>query len=199
MLLNEVLVRTFYFIRRLVSEVKAKQSLTGVEWAKTLPWKNRTTARMLTIATGTFTAVDLADAAIRAGLKSVDLGTFGAQLLLRVNFVGIGRFAFAVYSDASMGSQRERLRDKRIMILSEQLHWANAKVAYLQADAWQTAEQTETSLRETEEAMRQSVVVFARASEDNYRSLVHIGQLRSGIQAKNPGLIADIHDFLKWG
>lgn len=198
-LINEVLVRTFYFIRRLVAEVKVKHSFTRVEWATTLPWNNRTTARMLTIATGTFTAVDLADAAIRAGLKSVDLGTFGAQLLLRVNIVGIGRFAVAVYSDASMGAQRERLRDERIKILSEQLHWANAKVAYLQADAWQAAERTETSLRETEETMRQSVVVFVRASEANYRSLAHIGQLRGGVQAKNPGLIADIHDLLKWG
>src|SRR5690606_40294205 len=62
---------------------------------------------ILTIATGTFTAVDLADAAIRAGMKSGgNLATFGVQLVLRVNFIGIGRFAFAVYSDVSMGAQR---------------------------------------------------------------------------------------------
>lgn len=197
-LVNEVLVRAFYFIRRLVDEVKVQRSFSGVEWKKTLPWKNRTIARMLTIATGTFTAVDLADAAIRAGSKSVDLATFGAQLVLRVNFVGIGRFAVAVYSDASMGSQRERLRDERIAMLSEQLHWANAKVAYLQADTWQTAKRTETSLQETEEIMRQSIVIFARASDSNRTSLSRIGQLRGDVQAKNPGLIDDINDLIKW-
>lgn len=199
-LINEVLVRAFYFIRRLVTEVKAKRSFRDIEWAKTLPWKNRTIARMLTIATGTFTAVDLADAAIRAGLKSGgNWATFGAQLLLRVNFVGIGRFVVAVYFDVSMGLQRERLRDERIAVLTEQLHWANAKVAYLQADVWRTAELTETSLREAEQMMRQAIVIFARAWEANRASLRQIGQMRTDIQAHNPQLIDDIQNLLKWG
>jgi len=199
-LINEVLVRAFYFIRRLVAEVKAKNSFRDVEWKNTLPWKNRTIARMLTIATGTFTAVDLADAAIRAGLKSGgDLATFGAQLLLRVNFVGVGRFVVAVYSDVSMGSQRDRLRDERIAVLSQQLHWANAKLAYLQADMWLTAEHTESSLREVEQMMRLSIEVFAQARRENRSSLRQIGTMRTGIQAHNPELINDIHHLLKWG
>ena len=124
-LINEVLVRAFYFIRRLVTEVRAKGSFRDIEWKKTLPCNNRTVARMLTIATGTFTAVDLADAAIRAGLKSGgNFAVFISKLVLRVNFVGVGRFVVAVYVDLSMGSQREQLRDERIALLSEQLHWA---------------------------------------------------------------------------
>lgn len=153
---------------------------------------------MITISTGTFVAVDLADAAIRAGSKSVDLGTFGVQLLLRVNFVGIGRFAVAVHSDVSMGSQRERLRDERIAVLREQLHWANAKVAYMQADSWRTAERTESILHKTEELMLQSVGAFVSSLEANRISLVRIGHLRGGIEEKNPGLINDIQDLLKW-
>lgn len=199
-LINEVLVRAFYFIRRLVTEVKSKRSLKDIEWRETLPWNNRTIARMLTIATGTFTAVDLADATIRAAIKSGgNWATFGTQLLLQVNFVGIGRFTVAVYSDVSMGSQRERSQDKRIAVLSEQLHWANAKVSYLQADVWQTAERAETSLREAEQMMRQSIVIFARAWEENRASLRQIGQMRTDIQAINPRLIDDIRDLLKWG
>ncbi|WP_019054838.1 hypothetical protein [Sphingobium xenophagum] len=197
-MVNEILVRAFYFIRRLVDEVKVKRSFEGVDWEKTLPWKNRTITRMLTISSGTFVAVDLADAAIRAGSKSVDMVTFGAQLLLRVNFVGLGRFSIAVYSDVSMGFQRERLRDERIAVLSEQLHWANAKAAFWQADAWQTAERTETCLRETEETMKQSMAIFVRASVANRASLSRIGQLRESVQDKNPGLIDDINDLLKW-
>lgn len=199
-LINEVLVRAFYFIRRLVTEAKAKESFKDIEWKKTLPWKNRTITRMLIIATGTFTAVDLADAAIRAALKSGgSWEKFGAQLLLRVNFVGIGRFAVAVYSDISMGAQRSRARDERIEVLSQQLHWANAKVAYLQADIWQTAAHTEACLRETEQMMSQSMDIFVRAWKDNRLSLQQIGTMRTGIEANNPGLIDDIHQLLKWG
>lgn len=199
-MINEVLVRAFYFIRRLVTEVKSKGSFRDIEWKKILPWNNRTITRMLTIATGTFTAVDLADAAIRAGLKSGgEWATFTTQLLLRVNFVGIGRFTVAVYTDLSMGSQREQLRDQRIALLSEQLHWANAKVAYLQGDAWLAAEHAETSLREAELMMRQSIVVFNVARKANRCSLRRIGQMRTGIRARNPHLIDEIQDILKWG
>lgn len=199
-LINEVLVRAFYFIRRLVMEVKATGSFRNVEWKKTLPWNNRTIARMLTIATGTFSAVDLADAAIRAGLKSGgDLATFATQILLRVNFVGIGRFAVAVYVDLSMGSQRERLRDERIALLSEQLHWANAKVAYLQGDTWLAAEHTEISLREAELMMRESIEVFSTAWDANRRSLRRIGEMQAGVRTNNPQLIDDIQEILKWG
>ena len=199
-LINEVLVRAFYFIHRFVMEVKAKGSFRDVEWKKTLPWNNRTIARMLTIATGTFAAVDLADSAIRAGLKSGgDFATFTTQILLRVNFVGIGRFAVAVYVDLSMGSQREQLRDERIALLSEQLHWANAKVAYLQGDVWLAAERTETSLREVELMMRESIEVFSTAWDANRRSLRRIGEMNAGIRMNNPKLIDDIQEILKWG
>lgn len=199
-LINEVVMRAFYFIRRLGDEMKKKGSLRDIEWKKTLPWKNRTTTRMLTIATGTFTAVDLADAAIRAGLKSGgNWATFGKQLLLRVNFVGLGRFAFAVYSDVSMGLQHERMRNERIAAMSKQLHWVNAKVAYLQANVWQTAECTETSLQEAEQMMRQSVEISVRTREANRVSLHQIGQMRSKIETHNPALINDIQNILKWG
>jgi hypothetical protein len=199
-LVNEVLVRTFYFIRRLATEVKATGSLSSLEWKKVLPWNNRTITRMLTIATGTFTAVDLADAAIRAGLKSGgELATFTTQLLLRVNFVGIGRCVVAVYIDLSMGAQRERLRDERIVLLCEQLHWANAKVAYLQAGVWLAAASAETSLREAEVMMRESIEAFASAWNSNHRSLQQIGEMRTGIQKHNPHLIDNIQQILKWG
>lgn len=199
-MINEVLVRTFFFIRRLVTEVKTKRSLKDIEWKKILPWNNRTMTRMLTIATGTFTAVDLADAAIRAGLKSGgNPVNFGAQLILHVNFVGVGRFAVAVYSDVSKGSQCERLRDARITLLSQQLHWANAKVAYLQGNVWQAAEHTEISLRKAEQMMSQSAEIFISTWEDNRISLYKISHMKKRIQEHNPQLISEIQTILKWG
>ncbi len=196
-LLNEVLVRAFYFIRRLVAEVKAKGSFQNIEWKRTLPWNNRTIARMLTIATGTFTAVDLADAAIRAGMKSGgNLATFGVQLVLRVNFIGIGRFAFAVYSDVSMGAQRGSLRDNRIALLSQQLHRQSAKVSYMQGDMWQAAAHTESALREAEQMMQQAIEVSVSAWKADRASLRRIGEMKPNLDHHNPGLVLDIRDIL---
>lgn len=199
-LINEVLVRAFYFLRRLIKNIKENGSFMRIDWKETLPWKNRTIARMLTIATGTFTAVDLADAAIRAALKSGgDLTTFTTQVLLRVNFVGLGRFVIAVYVDLSMGSNREQLRNERIALLSKQLHLANAKAAYFQGDAWLAARETESSLQEAELMMRQSIQIFIATWDANRRSLQRIGEMRSEIQAHNPQVIKSIKDILKWG
>lgn len=199
-LINEVLVRAFYFLRRLITNIKKNSSLTSIEWKEVLPWSNRTITRMLTIATGTFTAVDLADAAIRAALKSGgDLATFSTQVLLRVNFVGLGRFAIAVYVDLSMGSNREQLRNDRISLLSKQLHLANAKAAYLQGDAWLAAKETESSLQEAELMMRQSIQIFIATRDANRRSLQRIGEMGPEIQKHNQQAINSIKDILKWG
>lgn len=199
-MINEVLVRAFYFIRRVVSEWKAKRSLGAIEWRKTLPWNNRTMTRMLTIATGTFTAVDLADAAIRAALRSAgNPAGFWTQLALRVNFVGIGRFAIAIYSDVSMGAERARGRDERIAAMSRHLELAHVKIAYLQADMWRAAAATEASLRETEQVMAVAAELHVRATAANDASLRRIGQMRAGIQERNPQLIGDIQHLLSLG
>jgi hypothetical protein len=53
-IINECIVRGFYFIRRFVMEIKANEikrigDLGKIDWKKTLPFKNRTIVRMLTI------------------------------------------------------------------------------------------------------------------------------------------------------
>ena len=88
-LINEVLVRSLFFVKYLAEELKEKKDFKQVDWKKTIPFGNRTVERMMTVASGTFTAVDIADAAIRSG-------GFNAVCLLRVNFVDIGRFAIAI-------------------------------------------------------------------------------------------------------
>lgn len=199
-ILNEVVVRAFYFIRRIVSEIKAERSFDDIDWKQTLPWNNRTIVRMLTIATGTFTAVDLADASIRAARKSGgDAAAFAVQLVLRVNFVGIGRFAIAVYTDASMGRQRREMREARIAILSEQLHLVGAKVAYLQAEGWHAAESTATSLQEIEQMMIQSTRIAVDAWEADCSSLQRIEPMLDGIEVNNPMLLLEMRRILKLG
>lgn len=89
---NECMVRVFYFIRRFAMELREKETcsfegLKQVDWKKIKPFNNPTIARMLTISTGVFTAVDVGEAVI------------SQKYLVAVNYVGVGRFAVAVEQD----------------------------------------------------------------------------------------------------
>lgn len=109
-IINEVVVRSFYFVRHLSLEWKEKGDLQLLEWKNVLPINNRTIIRMLTISTGTFTVVDMADAAIRSAVKSKGLPhTFAANFVLRVNFVGVGRFAISCSSELMMSMRKGRM------------------------------------------------------------------------------------------
>ena len=117
-LLGDLIVRSFYFVRHLISELSNKDSFKDVNWRNVVPINNGTIVRMMTIESGTFTAIDIADAAIRSTIKN---GTpenplFWKDMILRVNFVGIGRFAIAVSSDVLMGRERAAEINERILL-----------------------------------------------------------------------------------
>ncbi len=66
---NECIVREFYFIRRLATEIRQSNihsldEIKELDWERILPKNNPTLARMLTIATGVFTTVDVGEAII---------------------------------------------------------------------------------------------------------------------------------------
>ena len=90
---NECIVRVFYFIRRLGIEmreknVKSLDDFQKIEWNNVKPANNPTIARMLTIATGVFTSVDIGEAVV-------------TKNWLSVNFVGVGRFVVALGVDVN--------------------------------------------------------------------------------------------------
>lgn len=148
-IINEVIVRTFYLVRRLISEYQEHKSLAKLNWRTIIPFGNRTVVRMLTIASGTFTAVDMADAGIRAVIKSggfnpATLGNF----VLNVNFVGVGRFAVAVLTDAGMGVKKGIKDNKRLDLVSQQLELMNVRVSYQQADVWVSAKAAGETINE---------------------------------------------------
>lgn len=108
--INEILTRCFYFVRHLYSEIKEKQNIELIEWTKVIPFGNRTIARMMTISTGTMEVVDMADTAIMAGAKSGgNMALFSTQFVLRINYIGIGRFAIACTADVAMEAKKNRL------------------------------------------------------------------------------------------
>lgn len=139
--INECIVRGFYFIRHFITEIKEKEihsfkDLNRINWENVLPRKNRTIARMLTISTGTMTAIDLADAAIESAIKSggVSAPEFIRNMIVKVNIVGLGRFAVAVGTDISMGCKRRKAIMERSDVTMQIVAHTTTKLYYLEAD-----------------------------------------------------------------
>ena len=158
-IINEIIVRTFFFVRHLVIELKEVKDIKKVNWPNVIPFDNRTVERMITISSGTFMACDLADAAIRGAAKSGGtIPGFVAQLVLRVNFVGVGRFAIAIGNDIRMGVVKSKLEYEKMTLYSKDIFLNNAKLFYLQGDMWVVAENTETAIKEMYETAEEATI-----------------------------------------
>lgn len=100
-LLNELIVRLFYLIRRLVRyfKVTAKPDRNvKAMWTACNPFSNPTVRRMLTVAHGTFCLLDVGDATIRGFAKGG--GAFNpVEFVLRLNIIGVGRFAISLFGE----------------------------------------------------------------------------------------------------
>ncbi len=205
-IINEVIVRGFYFVRRLIAEYNNCHNLVDIEWQNVIPFGNRTVERMMTIATGTFTAVDMADAAIRSG-------GFNAACLLRVNFVGVGRFAIAIVTDVGMGIKKGKLQKEKYAVIGEQLDLLNVKVSYLYASAeyaiseamdeqsqlWLEAEDTVSTLMEVNDCIVQAVDFYQESLQDISASMKRIGTYVSAVEDQNPGLTQEMLDTIRFG
>ena len=159
---NEILVRTFYFVRHLVAEYKKESNWGSVNWHNTIPFNNRTINRMLTISSGTFVAADLADAAIRSAINNglPNNPKFWTDMLLRVNFVGIGRFAIAIYSDVKMGMERKEQIRERLSIQNKYLMYENAKIYYMQEGTWMAAKDAAEAMLHLEETANKCICLY---------------------------------------
>lgn len=197
-IVNEAFVRGFYFINRLIDEVKDKQSLKEVDWDKTIPFGNRTIERMMTIATGTFTAIDTLDAVIEGAINSkANWLEFGRQVVLRLNFVGIGRFTIALGTDAFMGLRKGKKSRERMLLKAESLYLLEAKMYYGDQLMWtavKDAEQSVDSLFEAMQKLSTQITEDMKAAQGSIREIENIDI--SAIDANNKGLTAEILDNL---
>ena len=106
-IINYCLVRGFYFIKRLLLEIKYKdiksiRELNRLEPHNFMPRNNRCIARMITISSGTFTIIDTSDALIRSAINNAqDKAAITRNVILRINFAGIAYFLLAINNDAS--------------------------------------------------------------------------------------------------
>ena len=205
-IINECVVRISYFVRRLVIEFKSKEIKTfndfiyNIEWKNTLPFNNRTIVRMVTIDSGTFVAIDVADAAIRSGLKSGgEPAAFLTNMILHVNFVGIGRFAVAIGTDIHMGYKEGKLRNERMYRQTEQIMLNCAKVYYKQADMWLSARDAAEAIDKMKAVAEKSIAFYRESLAEIGIDLYNMGQCKSGIEQNNPQLLDDLSRILKYG
>lgn len=174
-MLNDLIVRTFYFVRRLLHEIGSKDyddvNWGEVNWQKVVPFNNRTIARMITIASGTFTAIDMAESGINAAIKSGgNPALFWGRFVLRINFVGIGRFAFALGSDLYMGYQRNQLITERLAVNNYLMIATKARVFYYEANMWISAEEASRAMTTSFYLMQRLFANYALTAEEFKRT-----------------------------
>lgn len=132
-LINEVCVRAFYMIRRLVMEIADKQvisfaDLEKLDWARIKPTGNRTIDRMLSVASVTFSIADTADAAVHAAIESGgNWVIFSGKFVGRYNYVGAGRAAIAIVKEISNEKKEAQLIHERMILMD-----AKAQIMYQQ-------------------------------------------------------------------
>ena len=192
-LLNEIIVRTFYMIRRLVIEIKKHKNGKELRLKNIIPFNNRTIARMMTVASGTFVAVDMADAAIRA------VGTgpnAGATFVMHLNIPGMARCVIAVGNDLKMGLKKERTRNKRIAVYQSMIDISEAKLYYKQANSWVEVDKTEKAIEEMCEEANKVVVFYVESMNGIFGSMQSISNSLGSAIDKNPNIGEIINDIL---
>ncbi len=184
----------------MIAEVSDKGGLKGVDWQQTIPFGNRTVGRMITIASGTFVAVDAADAAIRAiietgGINPATLKSF----LLRINIVGVGRFAVALTVDGVSGYKKGRLENERMRLQREMLALYGIKASYLDEGMWIAAEDATKEVYAAVDSFNQAVQATMESFEKREQALDAIGEAAAGIRQHNPSLLDEIAQIQEWG
>ena len=118
---------------------------------------------------------------------------------MRVNFIGIGRFAIAVGYDTAMGIEKSNLRNERIAIFSEQMHLMNAKVYYLQANTWIAAETTARTINEALEMMERTILILNKSFKKIDTDMKIVGKDIDDVKKTNPRLIENMIEAFTWG
>ena len=102
--INEIIVRAFYSVRKFMEQMKTVDSLDKIDMRKVLPFNSLPLKHMLTISTVTFSAIDISSAGIKAALKNKDNKPgFVLDFMQSVNYIGAGRMLISVSGEAGRG------------------------------------------------------------------------------------------------
>ncbi len=190
-ILNEILVRVFYFFSRLIKEYKEKENFKDIEWKNVLPYKNRTLTRMLTISSGTFLAFDLLDAGIRSA------GNWGS-FVLRVNFVNVGRFTVSCYNEYKMEREKEKIEKDILDLYNQQLSLNNIKLSYNIAGMWVNTKEAVENIEELSNNMQKSIPYIDNSNKELKEDLNKIGESIDILkkEKKNEKLLKNLKNIL---
>lgn len=193
-IINELFVRSFYFVRHLVDELKDKNSFNDVNWNAIIPIGNRTVERMLTVATGAFTTVDILGATAEGIIRSKGNALeFGRQFVTHINFVGIGRFAVSLGTEAVFEWRKQKKKDELLEEKCEILYLMRAKLLYKQKQVWKALENANQSALALLETARQIGEEVAKDLEETELAIEQIAVLESEkINENNPTLAKEI-------
>ena len=196
--LNELLIRSFYFVRHLATELNGKDTFAEVNWNKVIPIGNRTIERMMTIAIGTFTAIDMLDAVIEGAINSKGSWIeFGRQAVLRLNFVGIGRLTIALGTEFIMGLQKGKKSKERMLLKAESLYLLEAKLYHGESLMWSAVEDANKSIESLYEAIEKISSEISSDISEIKKSLNEIESMKfSDIDKNNQGLTDELLSIL---
>lgn len=120
--INECVVRAFYFIHSLMHELARRdirdvRDLDQMNWKSLIPFHNRTIDRMLMISSMTFTIADTADAAVHAAIVcNGDFILFSKKFISRFNYLGAGRAALAIVKEVSNEKKEAQLIHEKLIL-----------------------------------------------------------------------------------
>lgn len=193
---NELLVRFYYSIRQLTKIIKEKKikkfSDIDFDTIKEVVFpNNRTINRMLTISTGVMTAIDLSDAMLRSK------GTV-AGFALRINYVGLGRFSFALTKDCIKGLQKSISIKERIELINERNNLLNKKTYILNEGNRIQLDNNEKEIKQIEDIINNVSPKIRTIHHENNNDLNNISSSVDEIKDKNEDLLDDMKDILDW-
>ena len=112
-LINELIVRLFYSVRRSInyfSNTSKEDRSFKALWKSCEPFNNTSVKRMLTVAHGSFCLIDAGDAVARGFLTGG--GYFNvAEFFMRLNIVGVGRFTVSMFGEVDRGIKRRKAKE----------------------------------------------------------------------------------------
>ena len=104
--------------------------------------------------------VDTLDAVIEGAFNGVKAGPglfwaeFGRECVLRLNFVGIGRFTIALGTDTVMGLKKSQKSRERMLLKAEALYLMETKMYYGDSLMWTAVKDQKEAINSTQDAVR---------------------------------------------
>ena len=181
------------------NHITSARDLVLIDWKSTIPFKNRTVVRMLTISTAVFSALDIAASTIGSAMVAEgSIYKFLNNFVLHINFIGAARVVLALGADLYMGARLARERQARSEMIDEMIKLENMKLSYKQNDVWVKAKNTEEVINESYAMISDVDAMYRQSIMETKEDLRKIGDSSYGIDEKNPGLKDDIFNVIHW-